>query len=161
MMVEFHYVVIEGDAVLETSKNSDPMRYIHGHNAMLPGIEKALAEKQTGDTLTVTLPPAEAYGEYVPGQVQRFSAKQLEHPNGVKKPKWRSGDVAILNAPQGQQQVTIVKPGRFMVECDFNHPFAGKTLTFDLEVVDVRPATAEELSAGGESCCDTNSCGCD
>ena len=59
---------------------------------------------------------------------------------------------------QGRHQVTIVKVGRFNADCDLNHPFAGKTLTFDVEVINVRQATAEELSHGhvhGEGGCAT------
>ena len=55
---------------------------------------------------------------------------------------------AMVHSNQGQHQVTLVKVGRFNADCDLNHPFAGKTLTFDLEVVSVREATSEEISHG-------------
>ncbi len=158
MRVDFHYVITECGKTLENSRKGSPMRYVHGHHAMLPGVEKALIGKRKGECLQVTLSPDEAYGKRMAGQQQRFSIKQLEHPAGIKNPKWRAGMVALLNTDQGQRQVTIIKPGRFTIECDTNHTFAGKTLDFALEVVDVRQATAQDLWTGSSKCCDDSSC---
>ena len=60
--------------------------------------------------------------------------------------RWRPGMVATVQTEQGQKQVTIVKPGKFMAEVDNNHPLAGQTLHFDIEIVDIREATAEEIA---------------
>ena len=56
--------------------------------------------------------------------------------------------VGIVHTEQGNKRVTVVKPGKFMVVVDFNHPFAGKTLVFAVKIVDVRAATNDEVTHG-------------
>ncbi|MDP5040401.1 MAG: peptidylprolyl isomerase, partial [Paraglaciecola sp.] len=109
----------------------------------LPGIEKSLEGKQAGDKLSVELPASETFGELLENSEQRVSVKHLQ---GAKK--WSAGMSAVVNTDQGQRQVTIVKVGKFMATVDTNHPLAGKTLQFELEVVNVRAATEEELEHG-------------
>jgi FKBP-type peptidyl-prolyl cis-trans isomerase SlyD len=62
--------------------------------------------------------------------------------------KWKPGMVAVVNTEQGQRQVTVVKVGMFKAEVDTNHPLAGKTLSFDIDVIDVRAASNEEIEHG-------------
>ena len=142
-VVEFHYTVSENGTQLESSKEGDALAYLHGHEGMLPGLEKALEGRQTGDTFTVELKAADAYGPRHDNAVQRIPLKHLQ---GAKV--WKAGMTALVHTDQGQRQVTLIKVGKFNADCDLNHPFAGKDLTFDIEVVSVRAATAEELSHG-------------
>jgi len=142
--VEFHYTLSEAGEQLETSIGSEPLSYIHGLEGMLPGLEKALEGKAAGDTLSVTLAPSESYGERVDDLIQRIPLKHLQGDTKV----WKPGMTAMVHSNQGRHQVTIVKVGRFNADCDLNHPFAGKTLTFDVQVLSVREATSEELSHG-------------
>ncbi|KAF7768734.1 FKBP-type peptidyl-prolyl cis-trans isomerase SlyD [Pseudoalteromonas citrea] len=144
--VEFHYTLSEGEQHIETSKTDEPLSYIHGNDSMLPGLEKALDNKAAGDKFSVTLAPEDSYGEFKEGLIQRIPIKHLQGLGDNKV--WKKGMSAIVESNQGRHQVTVVKVGRFNVDCDLNHPFAGKTLTFDVEVVSVREATAEELSHG-------------
>ena len=65
-----------------------------------------------------------------------------------KKTKWKAGMTAVVNSDEGQREVTILKVGKFMVTIDSNHPLAGKTLHFELQVEDVRAATDEEIEHG-------------
>lgn len=151
-VVEFHYTLSEAGEQIESSKDGEPLSYIHGTEGMLPGLEKALEGKTTGDNFSVTLEPSESYGERVDDLIQRIPLKHLQGNTKV----WKPGMTAIVHSNQGRHQVTIVKVGRFIADCDLNHPFAGKTLTFDVEVLNVRQATAEELSHGhvhGEGGC--------
>ena len=151
-VVEFHYTLNEAGEQIETSKNAEPLSYIHGSEGMLPGLEEALDGKAPGDTFSVTLAPSESYGERVDDLIQRIPLKHLQGNTKV----WKAGMTAIVNSNQGRHQVTLVKVGRFNADCDLNHPFAGKTLTFDVEVINVRQATDEELSHGhvhGEGGC--------
>lgn len=134
----------ENGDTLETNKGQDPMAYLHGHNNMMLGVEKALEGKQKGDSFSVTVEPKEAYGERRDDAEQRIPVKHLMGNTKV----WKKGMTAIVNTEQGQRQVTITKMGKFMVTVDTNHPLAGRTLTFDLDVVDVRDASAEEISHG-------------
>jgi FKBP-type peptidyl-prolyl cis-trans isomerase SlyD len=143
-VVQFTYTLQDdaGDQ-LESSESGQPVAYLHGHNNMLEGLEEALQGKSAGDQFNVTLSPAQAYGERREGSEQRVPIKHLQ---GAKK--WRSGMIANVQTEQGARQVTVVKAGKFMVTVDTNHPFAGKTLTFDVEVLSVREATADEQAHG-------------
>ena len=143
-VVQFHYSLKnEAGELLESTEGNDPMAYLHGHKNIIPGLEKAMLGKAQGDTFTVTVEPKEAYGERKADAKQRIPLKHLQ---GAKK--WRKGMVAVVQTDQGQRQVVIEKVGKFNADCDLNHPLAGKTLTFDINVVSVREATAEEKSHG-------------
>lgn len=143
-VVQFHYTLKdEAGKEIENSYEGDPLAYLHGYKNMLVGVEKALTGKQAGDKFSVTLQPEEAYGERQEDAVQRVPVKHL---HGEKK--WQPGMTALVHTDAGQRQVTVLKVGRFMVTVDINPPLAGKVLTFDLEVVDVREATTEEVEHG-------------
>ncbi len=144
MVVQFFYTVKdENGQALESNVGDEPVAYLHGHKNMMPGVEKALAGRETGESFSVTLPPEETYGKRVEGSEQRVPVKHLM---GAKK--WKPGMMAVVQTEQGQRQVTILKVGKFMATIDTNHPMAGKTLTFELQVGDVRDATAEEKAHG-------------
>ncbi|WP_440877461.1 FKBP-type peptidyl-prolyl cis-trans isomerase [Thalassotalea sp. PLHSN55] len=147
-VVQFHYTLKDEAGVeLESSHGSDPLAYLHGYKNMLVGVENALTDKEAGDKFSVTLQPEDAYGERQEGAEQRVPVKHLQ---GLPTPsaKWKKGMSAVVNTEQGQRQVTVIKAGKFMVTVDTNPPLAGKVLTFDLEVVDVRAATDEEVEHG-------------
>ena len=146
-VVQFHYTLKdEAGEQLESSFDSDPLAYLHGQKNMLVGVENALTDKEVGDKFSTTLQPEDAYGEYQEGAVQRIPAKHLQ--NGTATTKWKAGMVAAVQTEQGQRQVTVIKSGKFMVTVDMNSPLAGKVLTFDIEVVDVRAASDEEVEHG-------------
>lgn len=143
-VVQFHYTLKdESGEQLETTAGKDPMAYLHGHGNIIPGLEKEMLGKQEGDQFSATVEPKDAYGERKEGQTQRIPIKHLQ---GAKK--WRKGMIAVVQTDKGQRQVVIEKVGKFNADCDLNHPLAGKTLTFDIEIVSVREATAEEKSHG-------------
>ncbi len=142
-VVQFHYTLSDASGELESSRKAAPLLYLHGHNQMLPKLEAALEGKTAGDTLEITLAPVDAYGERRDDAIQSV---QVKHLQGAKK--WKPGMVAWVNTDQGERQVTIVKVGMFKADVDTNHPLAGKTLTFALEVLSVREATAEEIAHG-------------
>lgn len=147
-VVQFHYTLVDEAGVeLESSLKSEPLAYLHGYNNMLVGVEKALANRVAGDKFSVTLQPEDAYGERKENMIQRVPVKHLQGLPS-KNAKWKPGMTAVVETEQGQRQVTVIKAGRFMVEVDINPPLAGKVLTFDLEVVDVRAATDEEVEHG-------------
>jgi FKBP-type peptidyl-prolyl cis-trans isomerase SlyD len=139
--VSFHYTLTnaEGDQ-LESSRDHDAMAYLHGANNIISGLEAAMEGRTAGDTFSVTLEPAAAYGERVEN-IQRVPAKRF---GGAKK--LRVGMVLNLQTQQGPVRVTVVKIGRFNVDVDANHPLAGETLTFDVEITAVRDATEEEIT---------------
>lgn len=144
-VVSFHYSLSEAEGgQLETSRDGDPTLYLHGAGNILPALEQALAGKQAGQSLRVTLQPAEAYGERKPAAQERVPAKYLKHEG-----KLRPGQVARIPLQDGgSMPVTVIKVGKFSVDVDRNHPLAGKTLTFDIDVVDVRVASDDEKAHG-------------
>jgi len=147
-VVQFHYVLKdEAGETLESSKDNEPMAYLHGANNTLAGLEKALTDKEVGDKFSVTLQPEDAYGERQEDLVERVPVKHLQGLPS-KNAKWKAGMVAVVNTEQGQRQVTVVKAGKFMVTVDINPPLAGKVITFDVEVIEVRAASDEEVEHG-------------
>ncbi len=143
-VVQFNYTLRdEQGEVLESNEGLDPIAYLHGHDNMMPGVENALLGKEVGAKFSVTLPASETYGERNEDAEQRVSVKHLQ---GAKV--WKAGMRALISTDQGQRQVTIIKMGKFMATVDVNHPLAGRELTFDLEVADVRDATSEEIAHG-------------
>ncbi|MFQ3198385.1 MAG: FKBP-type peptidyl-prolyl cis-trans isomerase SlyD [Paraglaciecola sp.] len=147
-VVQFTYRIYELDGTeLENNHGSDPVAYLHGHSNMMPGVEGALEGKAVGDSFTVELEPAQTYGEIQTDSEQRIPLKHLQGAKQGSK-KWQAGMTAVVNTDQGQREVTVLKVGKFMVTVDMNHPLAGKTLKFELDVVDVRQATADEVEHG-------------
>lgn len=143
-VVSIHYTLTNSNGeVMESSRDREPMNYLHGSGNIIVGLEKALEGKAAGDILQVTVAPAEAYGERKPANLQRVSAKHFGNPKSLKP-----GQVVGLKTRQGRVQVTIVKVGRFNIDVDANHPLAGQALTFNVEVMAVREATAEERAHG-------------
>lgn len=143
-VVQFHYVLKdEAGKELESSAGNDPLAYLHGHKNTLEGLEKAFTDKENGEKFSVTLQPEEAYGQRNEEAIQRVPAKHLQGAT-----KWKAGMTAVVQTEQGARQVTVIKAGKFMVTVDTNPPLAGKVITFDIEIVDVREATEEEISHG-------------
>lgn len=143
-VVSFHYTLTnETGEELESSRGRDPMAYLHGAHNIIPGLEKALAGKSAGDQLKVTLPPAEAYGERNPSNIQRVASKHFSNPRSLQP-----GQMVSLKTREGERPAVIVKVGRFNVDVDANHPLAGQTLTFNVEITDVREASPEEIAHG-------------
>jgi FKBP-type peptidyl-prolyl cis-trans isomerase SlyD len=143
-VVSFHYTLTNTQGVeLESTRDRQPMSYLHGARNIIPGLESALSGKAAGDRFQVTLEPGEAYGERKPGNIQRIPAKHFRDARQLQP-----GQAVSIQTRRGPVQASVVKVGRFNVDVDANHPLAGQTLTFDVEVTAVRDATGEELSHG-------------
>lgn len=139
--VSFHYTLKNADGEqMETSRDKDPMSYLHGANNIIPGLEKAMEGRAVNDEFSVTVEPEEAYGVRNEKNVQRLPIKRLK---GIGKVS--AGQVLTLQTNNGPVQVTVLKVGRFNIDVDGNHPLAGKRLTFDVEITDIRDASEEEL----------------
>lgn len=142
-VVRFHYTVSEpGQAPVETSRDRDPMAILVGHGNIIPGLEAAMMDKAEGDSFEVTVGPEEAYGERRDNFVQRVPKKHLRNA------RVRPGDQIVLETSMGPRAVTVVKVGATVVDVDLNHPMAGKTLQFQVEIVGVREAEQVEIEHG-------------
>ncbi len=144
-VVSFHYALssVDGEK-LESSHKSDPTVYLHGHGGLMYSLETAMEGHVAGDEFSVTIPPERAYGVRKEGAEQRVPIKHLL--NAPKK--LRKGMAIKINTKEGVKDARIIKVGKFNVDVDINHPLAGLELTFDINVVDVREAKAEEISHG-------------
>ena len=140
-VVSFHYTLKNANGEqMETSREQDPMSYLHGADNIIIGLEKAMEGHGAGDEFVVTVEPEEAYGVRNEKNVQRIPMKRLK---GIGKVS--VGQVLNLQTNKGQVQVTVLKVGRFNVDVDGNHPLAGQQLTFEVEVTGIREASEEEL----------------
>ncbi|MEH6627925.1 MAG: peptidylprolyl isomerase [Motiliproteus sp.] len=149
-VVSFNYRMNDEDGVeLERSDENAPALYLHGHGGMLPGLEKAIAEKSKGDTFEVTLSAEEGYGPRKDDAKGRVQLKHVSLP-GQKAIKGRlaPGTVVEINTKDGLRQASVIKMGLKSVDVDTNHPLAGRTLQFSIEIVDVRDASDEEVAHG-------------
>ena len=139
-VVRFHYAVAEqGAEPVESSQGGEPLAILAGHGNIIPGLEKAMDGHEAGDKFSVDVPAAEAYGEKREGLTQRVPKKHFGDQ------RLEPGMQVVLNTNFGPRAVTIQKVGMSVVDVDLNHPMAGKDLHFDIDIVDVREATPEEL----------------
>ena len=142
-VVRFHYSVAEqGQAAIESSQGREPLPILYGHGNIIPGLEKAMDGREAGESFSVDVPAAEAYGEKREGLSQRVPKKHFGEQ------RLAPGMQVVLNTNFGPRAVTIEKVGMSVVDVDLNHPMAGKDLHFEVEIVDVREASEEELQHG-------------
>lgn len=143
-VVKFHYSVRESDGEpFETSEGKEPAVYLHGRGNIVPGLEHQMRGHEPGDEFTATIAPEHAYGMYDPDGVRRIPIKHLVRPGRLAV-----GKTVAVNTQRGPKHATVVKVGKFNVDVDFNHPLAGRTLVFEVSILEVRDATSEELDHG-------------
>ncbi|MBL6689671.1 MAG: peptidylprolyl isomerase [Pseudomonadales bacterium] len=144
-VVAFQYVLTDEEGKKVEDSGDEPMVYLHGgYRNLLPALETALEGRDKGDLVSVTLPPEQAYGLRVEDSVQRVPIKHLL----TREKRLRPGMAVRVNTKDGPRDVVITKVGKFNVDVDTNHPLAGKTVTFNIEVKDIRDAVQEELRHG-------------
>lgn len=133
----------EHGKVLDSSIGQEPLTYLHGAGNLIPGLESQLEGKSKGDEVKISVPPAEAYGDRDERKVLTVAREQF---SGVDK--LEVGMQFTAGGGQGEYIVTVTRIEGDTVTVDANHPLAGRTLNFDVRVVDVRNATPDELSHG-------------
>jgi FKBP-type peptidyl-prolyl cis-trans isomerase SlyD len=144
-VVSIHYTLTDdAGAVVDSSKGSAPLEYLHGAGNVVPGLEEALSGRAPGDAFKVDVAPDKGYGAHDPRGLQRIPREAF--PDDVDlEPGMQFG----AEDPQGgSTTVWIVKVESDQVVIDTNHPMAGKTLHFDVSIEGVRDATREEIAHG-------------
>lgn len=143
-VVAIHYTLKDstGD-VLDSSEQQEPLNYLHGAGNIIVGLESALLEKSVGDALEVTVEPAEAYGERNENLVQTVPRSSFEGVEQIDV-----GAKFEASTDQGPVSVVVTEVTEDSVVVDGNHPLAGQTLHFSVEVIEVREASAEEIDHG-------------
>ena len=141
MAIEF---TLKDDAgeVIETNVGRRPLWYLHGLGNLVPGLEKELAGKSAGDTVDVTLAPADGYGERDDKEVRKVPLRKL------KATRIQVGGRYQMDAPDGLRVVIVKSVTGDYAEVDGNHPLAGKTLHFVAKVVEVKDATEDDIAHG-------------
>ena len=130
-------------ALLDASEEGEPLAYIHGTESLIPGLEQALEGHRSGDALTVHLSPEQAYGERDEDLIHDVPRDQLPAEAEIEV-----GLQLHAESDDGVHILTVIGVNGDLVRLDANHPLAGKALHFDVQVVSVRAATAEELAHG-------------
>ena len=144
MAVSIHYTLTNDDGeVLDSSIGDEALVYLHGGGNIISGLEKALHGKVAGDKFNVRIAPEDAYGELMEEMIQVISRDMFEGIDNIEVGMQFHADVS-----SGTGVVTVVNIEDDDITIDGNHPLAGLALTFDVEVIDVRPATEEEAAHG-------------
>lgn len=142
-VAELNYKLTIDGELIDESHEGHPLAYIHGNGNLIPGMENALTGKSMGDNFNLTLEPKDAYGEYDDTLFTKVDRSELSEINNLEV-----GLELEAEFPEGTQVATVKAIDGDEVSIDGNHPLAGETLNFEVEVVGVRAATEEELAHG-------------
>ena len=143
-VVHIHYTLTSNDGdVLDSSRDDSPLAYIHGMGNIIPGLERSLHGRGVGDRFNVTIEPEEAYGPVLEERIQAVPRNAFEGVDDIVP-----GMRFQADTNEGPVLVTVVEVNGDEVILDGNHPMAGMTLNFDVEVTGIRDATHEELDHG-------------
>jgi FKBP-type peptidyl-prolyl cis-trans isomerase SlyD len=142
-VVHIHYTLKnDGGDILDSSEGMEPLAYLHGAGNILPKLEQALEGRGVGDKINVSLAPADGYGERQPELIQEVPRNLF--PLDEIEP----GMQFSSEGPHGGQVLTVTAVTTDSVTVDANHPLAGETLHFDVEVMELRAATLTEIAHG-------------
>lgn len=142
-VVSFHYTLTNAEGEQLDKSQDQPLVYLQGAGNIIPGLEKAMEGKTVGEKFSVTIPAAEAYGEYNTDLVQEVPLQMFQGVENVEP-----GMQFQAQTDDGVQIVTIKAIEGENAIVDANFPLAGQDLTFDVEITDIREASAEELDHG-------------
>jgi FKBP-type peptidyl-prolyl cis-trans isomerase SlyD len=137
-VVRFEYTLSgENGEVIESNKGKDPVTYTHGQHEVIPGLEKELSGMKVNEEKNICLQPEEAYGRVDPKGFKEVPKTEI--PAAALKvgtplsARSSEGEDVIIRVHEVKQKTVIL---------DFNHPLAGKTLNFDVKVIDIEPKEA-------------------
>ena len=153
MYVAFDYkLTLDSGEEIDSSSEGQPLGFITGSGQIIPGLEKAMMGMKVGDSSKISVEPEDAYGQVNSELVQDVPRNKF--PGEIEL---QAGMAFQAQGPQGPIAINIkeIKDGDTVV-IDLNHPLAGKRLHFDVNIVEAREPTAEELSNLSSAC----SCGC-
>ena len=144
-VVVFHYTLTDDDGEeIESSREGDPLPYLHGAAKIVPGLEEEMDGRNAGDTFQVDVSPEQGYGaKRGPGPQQ---VDRSEFPEEVELYEGMAFTAEAEDGSELPLWITDIDGDDIFV--DQNHPLAGETLHFDVEIIDVRDATDEEIQHG-------------
>jgi FKBP-type peptidyl-prolyl cis-trans isomerase SlyD len=143
-VASFNYTLTnDAGEVIDTSEGRAPLAYLHGAGNIVPGLEKEMTGRSAGDRFNVVVTPEEGYGTPNPMLIQTVPREAFQGVDTIEV-----GMAFQAQTPQGPLSVVVSKVDADNVTVDGNHPLAGQTLHFAIEVTDVRDASLEELAHG-------------
>ena len=143
-VVSIHYALKDPTGeILERSEEQAPMEYLHGYDNIIAGLEKALEGKEAGEKIKAVIAPEDGYGIREEALVKNLPLASFQNPDEVAV-----GAQFQAETSEGPRLATVTKIDDKNVTVDLNHPLADQTLSFDIDVVEIREATEEELSHG-------------
>jgi len=143
-VVVLHYAVSDNeDTLIDSSYDDKPLAVIHGTGYLIPGLENALVDHQVGDKFNVEVTAAQAYGERFEDYVQTVPKSLFAGIDDLAV-----GSQLRASTDEGEQTVIVIDVQDDEITLDGNHPLAGLDLTFEVDILDIRDATEEELAHG-------------
>ena len=143
-VVSIHYTLTnDAGETLDSSEGQEPLAYLHGFGNIIAGLERALTGRSVGDKFTVAIAPTDGYGERDDEMVQSVPRSAFQGVDEIYPSMQFQAQ-----SPEGMQLVTVIGVEGDEIILDGNHPMAGMTLNFAIEVTEVREATREELDHG-------------
>ena len=144
LVVVMDYTLTVGNEIVDSSEEDGPIEFLQGYGNIIPGLEAHLGGLAIGESLQVTVAAKDAYGEFDPEQIvdiplDEFPEEICVEPGVELEMKDQDGDMLFAR---------ILSVGKSRAKLDFNHPLAGKELTFDVTIVALRLPTPEELEHG-------------
>lgn len=163
-MVSVDYKLTVDGAIADQSQPGQPLQFISGMGMLLPKFEEAIMGKEPGESVSFTLEAKDGYGEVIAEAIVELPKTVFMMDGKVAEDILFVGSQIPMSTADGQHMMGVVKEVKEeSVMMDFNHPMAGKTLNFDVTVVEVRDVTPEDLqSQGGCGCgggCGEHECG--
>ncbi|MBQ5879048.1 MAG: peptidylprolyl isomerase, partial [Alistipes sp.] len=155
-MVAVDYTLTVDGQIADQSRPGQPLEFICGTGMLLPKFEAAIEGKEPGEKVTFTLEPKDGYGEIIPEAIVELPKTIFMIDGKIAEEILFVGNIVPMSDAEGHRMNGIIREvGEETVKMDFNHPMAGKTLNFEVEVASVRDVTPEDLmSKGGCNCGD-------
>ncbi len=159
-MVSVDYKLTVDGQIADQSMPGQPLQFIYGTGMLLPKFEEAILDKEPGEKVAFTLQPEDGYGVYHPEALVELPKTIFMVEGKLAEDILFEGSQVPMADAQGNRMMGIIKEvGEESVKMDFNHPMAGKVLNFEVEVVEVRDVTPEDLAPKGGCSCGCDECG--
>lgn len=161
-MVGVDYKLTVDGQIADQSRPGQPLEFIFGTGMLLPKFEEAILGKEVGESVAFSLEPKDGYGEFITEAVVDLPKSIFMVDGKLAEEMLFVGSQIPMSDAQGNRMMGVVKElGEESVKMDFNHPMAGKTLHFEVEVISVRDVTPEDLASQGGCSCGECGGGCD
>jgi len=134
-LIKIHYTAKIGDQVTDSSRGRDPVEFRVGEGQVVQGMDEAVVGLEKGEKKTIIVPPEKAYGQRQEGLIMEIPREYF----GAMREQVQEGDIIQIKTKDDSRLVTVMQVREEKVTLDLNHPLAGQTITYELEIVDIKP----------------------